>query len=210
MKTLRWCCLVCLVLVPILQSALAVPLLEVEHQRMIKSRFCRVYGCVFLQKLGPESSNMVLDQYLYRLRNGLFFVVTRRTQASDDLRLREVITVSLETYSTPKYLRRLAAFLPEFVAWAVPGKRVPFKFDFWKKCAVAEQFTQIVLGDLPDTRYQMVMPPGKQKLVVDCSFTTRPKGILAVALYSGDLTDWKEHLPVFYCGFVPQFPCRHF
>jgi hypothetical protein len=208
MKTLRWCYLVGLLLVS--QSALAVPLLEVEHQRMIKSPFCRVYGCVFLQKLGPESSDMVLDQYLYRLRNGLFFVVTRRTRALNDSRLREVITVSLETYSTPKYLRRLEAFLPEFVAWAIPGKPMPFKFDFWKKCAVAEQFTQIVLGDIPNTRYQIVMPPGRQKLVVDCMFTTRPKGILSVALYRGDLDDWKEHLPVFYCGFVPQFPCRHF
>jgi hypothetical protein len=147
MKTLRWCCLVGLLLVS--QSALAVPLLEVEHQRMIKSPFCRVYGCVFLQKLGPESSDMVLDQYLYRLRNGLFFVVTRRTRALNDSRLREVITVSLETYSTPKYLRRLEAFLPEFVAWAIPGKPMPFKLDFGKNVPLPSSSPRSYSGTYP-------------------------------------------------------------
>ena len=126
---------VLLVMVTLTSAGLAKGLLEIKHESVYQSRFCKRFGCAFLERGGGHTNGIDYDQFLYRLRNGLHFFVSRFTSNTVPYRLENVRSVSLAAYTTPGGLQKLRAFLGEFVGQAVIGQRVPWQFDFDTKCA---------------------------------------------------------------------------
>ena len=120
--------------------ALAVPILYFKHESVHNSRFCKMQQCQFIGKSWDHSDGVDYDQYLYRLKNGLYFVAARGTNDNaDSHRYQRVVSVSIETRATPENLKKLEAFLPQFIAETALGRRIDFRFNFKEKCARVTQ-----------------------------------------------------------------------
>jgi hypothetical protein len=219
---------VLLVMVALTAAGLAKGLLEIKHESVYQSRFCQRFRCAFLERGGGHTNGIDYDQFLYRLRNGLYFFVSRFTPNTVPYRLENVRSVSLAAYATQSGLRKLRAFLREFVGQAVIGQRVPWPFDFDNKCASPNLpiFTNefgsysvqsiaafsarthgfVSFSQHPERFRRSIQPRpdgAVRALRIMCARSGRSPQLLTITLYWGafdDPTDFADILPFFRGG----------
>jgi hypothetical protein len=200
--------------------SLAKPILDFQHESVFRSKFCRDHGCRFINSSGVHTDGIDYDQYLYKLQNSLYFVAARHLNPNPDIRGYESVgSVSLMARATPKNLKRLEAFLPEFIRETAFGHQIDFRYNFKQKCARAAQidyrggglFESIIL---PGARTLTTL--GGQILVSDHKTLTiacipQSFNMLSITLYWGVIGAWIDNSFGFRCSdptwtFAPVCP----
>lgn len=173
--------------------SLAKPILDFQHESVFQSQFCRIQSCRFVNSSFDRSNGIDFNQYLYQLNNGLYFAAARfPSQDKNVNRYDQVTSVSIMARATPKNLKKLEAFLPQFIGETVFGHRINFQYNFKQKCARAAQASY--RGD--GLFEQMVI--GQRTLTIACK--PQAFGMLSVTLYWGKIGDWIDHSFGFSCS----------
>ncbi len=179
--------------------ALAKPILDFRHESVFKSTFCQNRGCQFINSSFDHSDGIDFDQYLYRLKNGLYVVAARYTPAIASVnRYDQVSSVSLMARANTKNLKNLKAFLPQFIGETAVGHRIDFQYDFKQKCARAAE-TSYRGGGLFNVF--KIGARGDKTLTIAC--VPRAFNMLSITLYWGGIGDWIDHSFGFNCS-VPD------
>jgi hypothetical protein len=180
--------------------ALAKPILDFRHESVYKSTFCQNHGCQFVNSSFDRSDGIDFEQYLYKLNNSLYFVAARFPSENKNInRYDHVSSVSLMARGTTKNLKKLEAFLPQFVGETAVGHRINFQYDFKQKCARAAQ-TSYRGGGLFNV-FKIGAQSGKT-LTIAC--VPRAFNMLSITLYWGDIGDWIDHSFGFGCSVLDQ------
>lgn len=173
--------------------ALAKPVLDFRHESVYKSTFCQNHGCQFVNSSFDRSNETDFEQYLYKLNNSLYVVAARFPSENKNInRYDRVTSVSLMARATSKNLKKLVAFLPQFVGETAVGHRIDFQYNFKQKCARAAQTSYRGDGLLE------VMIVGQRTLTIACA--PRAFHMLSITLYWGDINDWIDHSFGFSCS----------
>ncbi len=176
--------------------ALAKPILDFQHESVYKSTFCQNHGCQFVNSSFDRSDGIDFEQYLYKLDNSLYVVAARHPAENSRVnRYDRVTSVSLMARGTPKNLKKLEAFLPEFIGETVFGHRIDVQYNFKQKCARAAQTAY--KGDGLFER----MVVGQRTVTIAC--VPRAFNMLSITLYWGGINDWVDHSFGFSCS-VPD------
>jgi hypothetical protein len=179
--------------------ALAKPILDFQHESVFQSPFCQNLGCRFVNSSFDRSDGIDFEQYLYQIKNGLYVVAARHPAENAQVsRYDRVTSVSLMARGTSKNLKKLEAFLPEFIGQTAFGHRIDFQYNFKQKCARAARvdyrgegiFNVFTLG-----------ARGGKTLTIAC--VPRAFNMLSITLYWGGIGDWIDHSFGFSCS-VPD------
>jgi hypothetical protein len=173
--------------------SLAKPILDFQHESVFQSEFCQHHGCKFVNSSFDRSNGIDFEQYLYQFKNGLYFTAARHPAENPKInRYDQVSSVSLEARATPKNLKKLEAFLPQFIGETAVGHRIDFQYNFKKKCARAAETSYRGDGLLE------VMIVGQKTLTIACA--PRAFHMLSITLYWGGINDWVDHSFGFNCS----------
>jgi hypothetical protein len=176
--------------------SLAKPILDFRHESVFQSQFCRLQVCRFINS-SFDRSDRIVEQYLYQLKNGLYFAAARFPSLDKNVsRYDQVNSVSIMARATPKNLKKLESYLPEFIGETAFGHRIDFQYNFKQKCARVAQ-NSYEGGGLFE---QMVI--GQRTLTIACK--PQAFNMLTVTLYWGKTRDWIEHSFGFNCSAPDQ------
>jgi hypothetical protein len=176
---------------------LAKPILDFQHESVYQSSFCRDHGCQFVNSSFDRSDGIDFDQYLYQIKSGLYVVAARfPAQNLKVNRYERVTSVSLMARATPKNLKKLESFLPQFIGETAVGHRIDFQYNFKQKCARAAEVGYLGAGLFE----QMVV--GQKTLTIAC--VPRAFNMLSITLYWGGSNDWIDHSFGFGCSVPDQ------
>jgi hypothetical protein len=180
--------------------ALAKPILDFQHESVYQSTFCQIHGCQFVNSSFDRSDGIDFEQYLYKLNNSLYFMAARFPSENKNInRYDQVSSVSIMARGTTKNLKKLEAFLPEFIGQTAFGHRIDFQYDFKQKCArVAE--TSYRGGGLFNV-FAFGARGGKT-LTISC--VPRAFHMISITLYWGGIGDWIDHSFGFNCSVPDQ------
>ncbi len=173
--------------------SMAKPILDFAHESVFQSEFCQQHGCQFVNSSFDHQDGIDFDQYLYQLKNSLYFVAARFPSQDKNLnRYDQVSSVSLMARANPKNLKKLEAFLPQFIGETVCGHQINFQYNFKQKCAraAAKSFRGNGLFE--------VMVVGQKTLTIACQ--ARDFQMLSVTLYWGKTGDLIDHSFGFNCS----------
>ena len=215
----------------VLNAALAKPILDFNNESVYNSSFCKTQGCRFTALSYDSFAGIELDQYLYRLKNSLYFVVARWTPFVDanNQRFNRVMSVSLMARATTADLKQLEAFLPKFIDETAFGYHFNLKYDFKSKCAGA---ARAKFQEQPSSEpwdywnfgfFHTIVLPGaenltvkelheakslvwdRKSLVIAC--TPQPFNMLSITLFWSLRYDWQSYSYGFRCSNLkPSFP----
>jgi hypothetical protein len=180
--------------------ALAKPILDFQHESVYKSTFCQNHGCRFVNSSFDRSDGIDFEQYLYKLNNSFYFVAARFPSENKNInRYDHVSSVSIMARGTTTNLKKLEAYLPQFIGETAFGHRINFQYDFKQKCARVAQtsyrggglFNVFTLG----TR-------GGKTLTIAC--VPRAFNMFSITLYWGGIGDWIDHSFGFSCSVPDQ------
>lgn len=173
--------------------SMAKPILDFKHESVYKSTFCRDHGCNFVNSSFDHSDGIDFEQYLYELNNGVYFVAARFPSQDESInRYDQVSSVSVMARATNKNLKKLEAFLPQFIGETAVGHRIDFQYNFKQKCARAAEKSYRGDGLLE------VMIVGQKTLTIACK--PRAFHMLSITLYWGRTGDWIDHSFGFGCS----------
>ncbi len=173
--------------------SLAKPILDFAHESVFESQFCQNHGCRFINSSFDHQDGIDFDQYLYQLKNGLYVVASRfPSQDKNVNRYDQVSSVSLMARANPKNLKKLEAYLPQFIGETAVGHRIDFQYNFKQKCARAALSSYKGEGLFE----QMVV--GQRTLMIACKPQTF--NMLSITLYWGKTGDWIDHSFGFGCS----------
>jgi hypothetical protein len=191
----------------------AKPILDFKHESVYNSRFCKTHQCQFMLSSGDHQDGIDFDQYLYRLKNGLYFVAARHTPEQGTRGYDWVASVSLMTRASATNLNKLESFLPEFISQNAFGFNFPFRYDFQRKCARAARISYEGTGlfesmVFPGARNLtaldgQILVSDRRTLTIAC--TPQAYQMLSITLYWGVIDDWIDHSFGFNCS----QPLRH-
>jgi hypothetical protein len=163
--------------------ALAIPILYFKHESVYNSRFCKMQQCQFIGKSWDHSDGVDYDQYLYRLKNGLYFVAARGTNDSPSLYgYQVVISVSIETRATPKNLKTLETFLPQFIAETALGHRIDFQPSYRARYPEGEI-------SYPDDGFFEILYTPSRRYYLNVICRPQKFNMISVTLYVGGRSD---------------------
>jgi hypothetical protein len=211
--------------------SMAKPILDFNNESVYNSRFCKTYGCQFVDtSLDKLTDSIYVNQYLYRLKNSLYFLATRWDPFYDgNRRFNRVTSVSLMTRATTANLKKLEAFLSKFIDESALGYHLDLKYDFKHKCADATRasFSKELIAEVQSQNYRnfgffetIVLPPsmtedwsgkaslvwGHESLVIAC--VPQPFNMLSVTLFWGHPYEWLGYSIGFNCSSLdhPNYP----
>ncbi len=209
-------------------AVVAKPILDFNLESVYNSRFCKTYGCRFNATGSVSFGGIELDQFLYRLKNGLYFVTARWIPHVDLYNRpgRQVTSVSLMARATPRGLKQLEVFLPQFIDGTAFGRHFDFKYDFKRKCAEAARFS---FNEQPSNDnweyknfgfFETILLPGSQNLTQEeitasgrvygrktltIACTPQPFNMLSITLFWEDRSYWGQYSFGFSCSDVRRF-----
>ncbi len=171
----------------------AKPILDFQHESVYQSSFCQHHGCKFVNSSFDHSDGIDFEQYLYQLKNGLYFVAARFPSQDKSInRYDHVSSVSVMARATTKNLKKLEAYLPQFIGENAVGHRIDFQYNFQQKCARAATTSYHGDGLLE------VMIVGHKTLTIACK--PRAFHMLSITLYWGGTEYWIDHSFGFNCS----------
>jgi hypothetical protein len=185
----------------------AKPILDFKHESVYHSRFCKTQQCRFIASSGDHQDGIDFDQYLYRLKNGLYFVAARYTPDQGARGYDRVAAVSLMARASASNLQKLEKFLPVLISQTAVGYDFPFRYDFQRKCARVARISYQGNGLFES----MVLPGARNLTASDGKILTSDRKTLTIAcipqayqmlsitLYLGVIDDWIDHSFGFNC-----------